>query len=55
MVPRPLLESLARCEAPDLVASVLGKPEIATGSGCDPLVERNQFLSQVSANGKLAS
>ncbi len=37
MVPHPLLESLAGCEAPDLVAKVLGKPEIAVGSGCDPV------------------
>jgi hypothetical protein len=37
VVPRPLLESLARCDAPNLVGAVLGKPEIATGSGCDPI------------------
>ena len=30
------LASLARCDAPDLVASALGKPEITVGSSCDP-------------------
>jgi len=36
VVPRPLLESLAGADAPDLVAAILGKPEIAIGSGSDP-------------------
>src|SRR6266487_4198724 len=35
-VPRSLLESLAGCDASDLVAINLGKPEMAIRSGCDP-------------------
>src|SRR6266699_3814488 len=36
VVPRPLLESLAGCDAPNIVTITFGKPEIAVWSGCDP-------------------
>src|SRR6266571_4583775 len=35
VVSRPLLESLSGCNAPNLIAIGLGKPEITIGSGCD--------------------
>src|SRR6266567_2834555 len=37
MVPRPLLESLARCEAPNLVECRVDKPEGTVWSSRDPV------------------